>query len=125
MGMFLLNSNQNLVYSDPELQLPICLNPPLSPTLPYPAEWAETDLEGEDEGDDRRGRNGAAVLEVEGREVLLEVREEGEEERRRRHGRRRDEQQDLLARPPHGRQGQEGARQPQGEYHLRITITQA
>ena len=70
--MFLLNSNQNLVYSDPELQLAICLNPPLSPTLPYPAEWAQSNLEGEDERDDRRRRDGAPELQVEGREVLLQ-----------------------------------------------------
>ena len=41
--------------------------------LPYPAEWSQSNLEGKDEGDDRRGRDGAAVLKVEGGEVLLKV----------------------------------------------------
>ena len=48
--------------------------PPSKPlcSAPYPAEWSQSDLEGEDERDDRRRRDGAPELQVEGREVLLQ-----------------------------------------------------
>ena len=42
--------------------------PPSKPlcSAPYPAERAQSDLEGEDERDDRRRRDGAPELQVEG-----------------------------------------------------------